>query len=147
MKISWGFKIAVLYIGFMGLIITLVVASSHQHFDLVSKDYYAQEVAYQGVIDAGKNQANMSAPIALHADAGNVTIELPAEFKEKVVSGSVQFYSPVNSAWDQKVDARFTNNSMTVPRSKLQNTRYTIKISLDANGKKYYQESEINLHS
>ena len=147
MKISWGIKIAILYVGFMGLIITLVVASSKQHFDLVSKDYYSEEVAYQKVIDAGKNQSELAAPISLHADAGNVIVDFPAELKDKAISGTIQFYSPVNSAWDQNMKVELVNNSMSIPRSKLRNTRYVIKISADAGGKKYYQETEINLHS
>ena len=54
MRISWGIKITMLYMAFVVLIVTMVVASSHQHFDLVSDKYYADEIVYQKTIDAGK---------------------------------------------------------------------------------------------
>ena len=125
----------------------MVVASSRQHFDLVSKDYYADEVAYQKVIDAGKNQAELPEPVSLHANEQKVTIDFPTILKDKSISGTIQFYSPVNSEWDKKVDIKLINNAMDISRVGLRKTMYTIKIDLTANGKKYYQETEINLNS
>ena len=147
MKISWGWKIGILYGGFVVGMVSLVVASNHQHFDLVSKDYYEAELGYQKVIDAGKNQSSLSQPMSIHANGKEVTIEFPQEFKDKILSGNIQFYSPVNSEWDKsfKIDAQ--NNTVTIQRSELKNTKYTIKITCVAGGKSYYQESDLMLHS
>ena len=147
MKLNWGWKIAILYGGFMVLIISLVVMSSRQHFDLVSPNYYEHEIAYQKVIDAGKNQSVLSSPLSIHASGNAVTIDFPEEFKSKQVTGDVQFYSPVNAQWDRNFKINTQTNSMSISRSVLRDTRYTIKISCVADGKSYYQESEILLHS
>lgn len=142
-KINWGIKIAILYIGFVALIITLVVASSHQHFDLVSANYYADEIAYQKVIDAGKN---LSTPIAIHANEHDVVFEIPAELNGRQLSGYVQFYSPANSAWDRKFDIHTTDKTFSIDRTKLEHTNYIVKINIIANNKKYYQEATLNLY-
>jgi hypothetical protein len=147
MKIGWGWKIAGLYTGFAVLILVLVVASSRQKFDLVSKDYYKEEIAYQDVLDAGKNQAGLTAAIAIHASSTDITIEFPAEFRDRVLSGEVSFYSPVNAEWDRKFEIHTSNNTFTIARNDLRNTQYTIKIHCAVDGKKYYQESAIQLHS
>jgi nitrogen fixation protein FixH len=147
MRIIWGWKIALIYGGFVVLILSLVVASSRQHFDLVSKDYYAQEIAYQDVIDAGKNQAALSAPLNIHANAEQVTISFPDEFRDKILSGKIQFYSPVDSKMDRYFEIDAQGNNMVIKRSLLLNTRYIIKVTYAADGKNYYQESEITLHS
>jgi len=147
MKINWGVKIVILYCGFVALIVTLVVASMHQHFDLVSANYYDEEVAYQKVINAGKNDASLSSPIDVHANDSNVIIDFPAELNGVATSGGIQFYSPVNSAWDKDFPAKIVGHSMHIDRSELRNTKYVLKIDLTAAGKKYYQETEINLHS
>jgi hypothetical protein len=147
MKIGWGWKIAVLYGGFVILISGLVYASTRQHFDLVSKNYYDAEIGYQKVIDAGKNQSALSSAINVHASATTVTMDLPSEFSSRQVSGDVVFYSPVNSEWDRNFKISAANNSITIPRNALRNTRYVIKISCTVDGKNYYQESEIMLHS
>ncbi len=147
MKLGWGWKIAILYGGFMAIIIALVIGSSRQSFDLVSNDYYGEEIAYQKVIDASKNQSALSQPMEVHANANSVIIDFPAEFKDKILSGNIQFYSPVNSKWDRNFTLSKEGNSVNIDRSKLQNTRYKLKISCQVDGKNYYQESELYLHS
>lgn len=146
MKINWGAKIALLYGGFVALIVVLVAGSMRQDFDLVSPDYYSQEIKYQQVIDAGKNQAALSAPVSVHANETMVSIDFPVEFANKTMNGTVQFYSPVNAAWDKTVKMTNTGNSISVPRSELHSTTYTIKMNWEADGKKYYQETSLNLH-
>ena len=63
------------------------------------------------------------------------------------MSGDIWFYSPVNEDWDKSFKINTGNNSVTVSRKSLHNTRYTIKITCAVDGKNYYQESEILLHS
>ncbi len=147
MRIGWGWKIALLYGSFVVLILCLVIASNNQHFDLVSKDYYDAEIGYQKIIDAGKNQSALSAPLMVHANENSVTIDFPEEFRNKELSGNIEFYAPVNAQWDRSFKISAQNNSASIPRNRLQNTRYTVKISCTVDGKNYYQESEIMLHS
>lgn len=146
MKLSWGWNVALLYTCFAGMIIALVVASSRQKIDLVSKDYYKQELVYQDVLDAGKNQAGMSMPVSIHAGASTVTVELPAEMQGKELSGEIRFYSPVNTEWDRIYKMSPNDHVSVIPRAELENTRYIVKVSFSADGKKYYQESELQLH-
>lgn len=145
-KINWGARIAVLYGGFVALIVILVAGSMRQDFDLVSKDYYSEEIKYQQVIDAGKNQATLSAPVSVHANETMVSIDFPSEFANKTLTGNIQFYAPVNAAWDKSVKLDMAGNSITIPRSELHATAYTIKMNWEADGKKYYQETSLNLH-
>ncbi len=145
MKISWGFKITLLYAAFAAGIVTLVVASSRQKIDLVSKDYYEAELGFQKVIDASNNQSKLSHPVTVYANGSDVNFDFPAEFKGKIINGSVQFYSPANDAWDKKVDFKTENTTYAVQRSVLHNTRYTVKLSFAVDGKNFYQESDIQL--
>lgn len=144
-QINWGLKIAILYIGFVVLIAVLVIKSTQQHFDLVSKDYYSDEIAFQKTIDAGKNQASLSHPIALSASPEVVTISFPKEFEKKVIMGSVQFYSQVNSEWDKTIPINLTENSITFSRNQLKKANYLVKINCTVDGKNYYQESALTL--
>lgn len=146
LKLNWGVKITGLYLGFVAIIVTLVVGSMRQDFDLVADDYYQQELEYQQVLDAGKNQLALSAPVHIHANSTMLVLDFPAEFRDKVLTGKIHFYSPVNSSWDKIVAVNTTANSISVARAELKNTTYKIKIDWAADGKKYYQESEINLH-
>jgi hypothetical protein len=147
MKIGWGWKITILYSGFVVLMVALVVASSRQHFDLVSKKYYDAEIGYQKVIDANHNQSVLPAAVNIHANQGIVTVDFPDVFKDKTIDCNIEFYAPVNAEWDRSFKFSTQSNSINVARSLLQNTRYTMKISYIVDGKSYYQESEILLRA
>jgi len=147
MKLGWGWKIAILYSCFVVMMVTLVVASNRQKMDLVSKNYYEDELMFQKTLDAGKNQAGLSKPVLIHADKDSVTIDFPDEFRSKVLSGDICFYSPANEDWDKNFKISTNNNIVTISRKSLHDTKYTIKINCAVDGKKYYQESEIQLHS
>lgn len=146
MKISWGWKVTALYVGFAGMIIALVVASMRQDFDLVSQNYYEEEIKYQDVIDAGRNQSQLSAPMMIHASRDEVIIEFPDELRSEGVAGTVRFYSPVNASWDRSYKLDVRDGRMVVSRADLEKTRYVVKIRCAMGGDSYYQESEIQLH-
>lgn len=145
LKINWGTRIALLYGGFVALIVVLVTGSMRQDFDLVSKDYYQKELEYQQIIDAGKNQASLSAPVSVHANERYVFIEFPVEFKESALTGTVLFYSEVNAAWDKSFPVEASINKVQIPRSALERTNYIVKINWKADNKDYFQQSAINL--
>lgn len=147
MNISWGWRIGIGYGGFVILILCLVTASSRQKIDLVSKDYYKDEIAYQGVLDASKNQANLAGSIAIHANASDIIIDFPGEFNNTLLKGNVNLYSAANKDWDKNFAINTSNNQLTIPRTQLMPTIYTIKVSYTAGGKTYYYETEINLHT
>lgn len=146
LRMNWGLKIVLLYGGFVVLIMTLVIASSKQNVDLVSDDYYEQELAYQDVIDASKNQSVLSSPLSIHADESALTIEFPKEHTQQSIKGNVHFYSPINELWDKKIDIDTKDGSLIVAREELVNTRYKVKVNWKVNDKNYYQESEITLY-
>jgi len=146
MKISWGWKIAGLYAGFVILISALVFKSMRQHFDLTDTNYYAEEIKYQEVIDAGKNQSALTAPVMVFTNGQQVVFNFPEEFKQRTVTGSVHFYAPVSAAWDKRFAVHTDNGVYTIATGELHQARYEIKISWEADGKHYYQESAINIH-
>lgn len=146
MKVSWGWKAGLLYTSFVVMMVSMVVASSRQKIDLVSKDYYKDEIEYQGVIDAGRNQSQLLAPLVIRANDVQVTVDFPDVFKDKVLKGEVYFYSPVNDKWDYRIELNTDNNRMSVDKNILHKTIYAIKIKWETEGKNYYQETSINLN-
>lgn len=147
MTIGWGWKIALGYGGFVAMIICLVVASGHQKIDLVSKDYYKDEIGYQQVLDASKNQASLAGVLTIHANEQEIVIDFPDEFKNKVLTGTVRFYSAVNNEWDRNFDINTTESRYAASRKSLQATTYTVKVSYKVEGKEFYYEIPVNLHS
>lgn len=146
LRINWGTRILFLYLGFVALIVTLVYSSMQQDFDLVAKDYYDEELKYQEVIDAGKNQAALSAPVGIKQTGKTVQLKFPAEFVTGGVNGTVQFYSTTNASLDRHYKIATAGNSVTyIDITDLTPSAYTAKLKWEADGKSYYQETLISI--
>ena len=146
MKMNWGTRIAMVYIGFVILMVTLVTMSMKQDFQLVSKDYYQKEITYQEVMDAGKSQSLLSQPVSFIVNEAMIGFGFPNEFIGKNINGTIEFYAAANSKWDAKFDFVSEDNQFKIIRNKLFPTRYQVKINWEMDGIKYYQESLLNLN-
>ncbi len=144
-KINWGARVALLYIGFVALIITLVYRSMNEDFDLVTKDYYGEEIRYQEVIDAGKNQAALSAPVGFSQAGDEVEVHFPQEFIGKEMKGSVQFYAAVNAQWDKTFELHIQDARATVSVAGMQPATYTLKLKWEEGETPYYQETKFTI--
>lgn len=145
-KFNWGTKIALLYIGFVCMILTLVIMASNVKFDLVTKDYYNQEMKFQDQIDAAANQNALSAPLQIQEAGDRVTISFPPEVAEKLKKINVNFMAMVHEGWDHKMEVSTLDNAIAVDRSLLRPTRYQVKVSWVCEGKNYYQQNDLYLH-
>ena len=140
---SWGNKLVGVFIVFIALIGTLVYKSINSSFDLVSKDYYKDELRYQETIDAQKSAAQFSAiEVAQNNEA--VTIQFPEEIKDKKVDGEIWFYSNADASKDIKFKIEVDKNGlMQIAKSQLIKTKYTVKINWQIATTNYYSEKSI----
>jgi len=145
LKISWGTRIFILFLGFVTIVVSLVVGSMRQTTELVSEDYYKQELAYQNVLDAAKNQATLTAPVEYTINNHQLELQFPEQFKHTKLEGVVTFYAAANSSWDKKMNIQSNTGATSIDITTLQPTQYIMKISWNADGKNYYQENKISV--
>jgi hypothetical protein len=104
---NWGIRITILYIGFVALILTLVFTSMRSKEDLVSKDYYLQELRYEERIDAIKNYNALGEDVAYFVKGKDVEVVCPKSLLEKGTSGEIVFFRPSDAAKDVRVAMNF----------------------------------------
>ena len=142
---SWGNKLLIAFIGFAALIGTLVYKSSQQKFDLVSANYYDDELRYQEKID-GINNANKLSPLTVIQKDDKVVIQMPPELKGDSITGEVWFYCAVNAENDRKMPLTVNDEGiMQISRNKLAACNYTLKITWKADNNSYYKEEAIKI--
>ena len=77
MRVSWGYKIFFAYTAFAAGILFLAYKASQQNFDLVTENYYEQELKYQDVIDQKSNVALLSEAPKISHTVNSVSLQLP----------------------------------------------------------------------
>ena len=143
MRINWGTKIAIFYLSFVAGMMYLVVRSSQQSIDLVSEDYYADELQYQQRIDQTKRTAALSAPPEIVLEHDVITVKLPAEFNGKTVNGKILLYCPSSASDDQQIgfSTREGIARLSVPEK---NSGYhEVQVSWEAAGERYFAAQKL----
>lgn len=140
---NFGVKITILYLSFLSLIITLVVLCYQQDVDLVSKDYYAQELKYQDKIDAISNEKSLDSSITHYISAKEIILNVNPTLISNDFSGEIYFFRPSDSSKDVKLKMNFNNNQQIVNTSVLTHGVYKLQLSWSSNGTHYFKEKVV----
>ncbi len=142
---SWGNKLIIVFIVFAALMATLVYKATQAKFELVSKDYYQDELRYQDKIDGAANAA-LEAPISIQVNDEIISIEFPDAQKNANITGEAWFYCSVDATKDKRFALSVDSTGIQrIERKGLQKGDYQIKISYEINQKKYYVAHQLQL--
>ena len=137
MKMNWGNGIVITFVLFCTFIIAIVAKSFQYDVNLVSQDYYQEELAYQEVIDAKANNVCLEEEASIHYDGNMITIKVPTE----QVNGTIHFYRPDDSKLDQKLP--LTSSEFSVSDQLLKQGKYVAKVSWSDQDKSYIMEETL----
>lgn len=142
MRISWGVKIAVLYISFVVLILAMVVFSLTRNSPLVKENYYEEEIKYQQQIDRLKRTKTLSEEIKYQQIDGGMMIKFPEEIDVKNIKGDILLYRPSDEKKDFKLSLNLdTEREQTINIAKLDKGFWRIKLNWVMYDVEYYDES------
>jgi hypothetical protein len=141
---SIGKWIVVAFVLFAGFIATLVTVCVREDINLVSKDYYKEELAYQEQIVRISNTRSLETKPIVMID-GNV-MEVRFADGTNVTKGTLKLFCPSNPAMDREFDLiPLANNTRKVEVSSLNKGMYRAKIYWENGDTQYYHEEVINL--
>lgn len=147
MTLNFGHKILITFILFGGFIFYMVYRTMQVNVDLVTKDYYEEELKYQEVIDAAKNANALTGRVQISQDGKNILLQLPKELNLQGVGGTIHFYCPADASKDRELPLAADLNGLQVidTEKKILPGNYKVKVSWTANQTAYYQETHLEL--
>lgn len=98
---SWGIRITLVIIGFVCFIGFMVFKSSKQHIELVTENYYAKEIAFQGQLDKMKNYNDLKDKLTWKINTGELQVAFPECANTE---GNIMFFRPSDSKLDFSVE-------------------------------------------
>ena len=146
MKINWGTAIVMAFVAFIAFILYFVfIAStdSRAEHDLVTEEYYKEELAYQKEINAQTNAAKLATQVQIIKGEEGLEISLPMEFNAQNTKGSVSFYRPSNKQLDFDLPLSWSKSHLLIPDKRLLDGRWDIKVYWEQNGKAYLHKESI----
>jgi len=143
---NWGNKLLIVFALFAGMMSYMVYRCFNVPVDLVSNEYYKDEIAYQQVIDGTKNANALSTKISIQESHSAISIQLPQEMRSKLIKGKILFYCPSNLDNDKKVElSTDLNGKQDIDLKSITKGNYTVKIDWTDNNKLYHTEQPVTI--
>lgn len=129
---NWGKGIIVALALFVGFILFLVITLMRQDVDLVSEDYYKQEIDYEARIQKEQNGLNSAAKIKIVDQKSFVIIQLPDSIA--LTNVLVNLKRPNDEKLDKSFKIEGTKTFM-LPKASLEKGKYDLTIEYTMNQK------------
>ena len=143
---NWGYRIALVYIAFVAFMLFMVVRATQESFDLVSNDYYQQEIRYQDRINQTQNTLSLAEKPKIAVAQGGLNILFPQALAAKVKEGEIYLFRPSDASLDSRHKLQIDpSGSQTIDTKSLQSGVYELKLSWTMDNKAYYWQERIYL--
>ncbi len=143
---NWGHKLILVFVIFAAGMIYLAYRCMHINTDLVTKEYYKDELRYQDVIDGTKSADSLSRKVQLIQRDEAITVQLPGEMKDEKVSGNIWFYCAADAKRDRHISIEMNSEGFQEINKKIfLPGNYTVKFNWTSNDRHYYSEQPLTI--
>lgn len=147
MNVSWGIKIAAVYIIFVLIVLGTVIFSTTQEVNLVADDYYQKEIEYQKQIDKIKRTKELPEQIFVKLKDDYLTVTIPEVFKNEKLNGEIVLYRPSDNRKDFRMPLTLNDNlEYSIPTTRFDRGLWKIQIEWKAENLDYFHEQILMLN-
>jgi hypothetical protein len=143
---NWGNKLLLGFLVFAAGIFYLVYRSMHVNYELVSKEYYKDEIRYQDIIDASKRANTLGKKIEISQNADVIAVQLPDEMKSEKVIGTMLFYCAADEKRDRRIPMELDEcGAQQITKARFLPGNYVVKFDWTSKNARYYAEQPLTI--
>lgn len=128
---------------FVSGILYMVYSSFNHNIDLVSTNYYEEELKYQQVIDATERANGLSAKLICEVKDDTLHVTFPAEMKQRQVKATLWLYFVADKKKDINISMVTSSGQLALPLTSVNKGMHDVKLSWVADGAQYYFEQKL----
>ncbi|MBF5027858.1 FixH family protein [Planobacterium oryzisoli] len=142
---TWGHGVATALGLFILFILSLIFffTRSWQNAELVSTNYYQDELMYQEVIDAKNNADALKEQPSYNQTAEGITVEFPSTIALDRNTVEFTLFRTDDAKLDINKQVALKNNLLQIPAAVLIPGSYTLKVQWSQQGKPYQIDYDI----
>jgi len=143
----WPYAVVGAMVLFMSYIAMFVYRAMNLEVDLVSKNYYEQEIKFQDHIDkVERTVAAGNVAINYNPEAQNILLQLPESFKGQRINGKINLFRPSDGKLDQELPLQLGRDlSQLLETADLKKGLWKVRVSFTAGTETYYAEQAIQV--
>jgi hypothetical protein len=140
----WPLGIILTFVIFISGTIGLVVMAFSQKVDLVSEDYYEQEIKFQNRLDRLGHTQHLGATVAYEAAAKQILIRLPDSQAGQAVTGRIQLYRPSAAGLDRELALNpDQTGAQSLDAGSLRPGLWKVRITWNVGKQEYFLDQQI----
>ena len=146
MKVNWGTAIVIafgLFITFILYFVFKVQTNPKYDNELVTQDYYQQEMKVQGNIERASNANALADKVKITKTTEGLQVTFPTAFIPKNIKGKVFLYRPSNQKLDFDMPISLSDPYLLIPKSNLVGGLWDITIEWEYDGTSYRNKEAI----
>ena len=144
MKWNFGTGVVIAFLVFAAGILLMVSISMNRELDLVSDDYYQQELKHQDRIESTRRANALPEQPAVRLSNSLVTVKLPKRFASGGTAGILTFYRPADRKSDFTIPLQLdSTGTQQVQASSLLKGLWRVKVRWTSQHQDYYHEEPI----
>jgi len=149
MKFNWGHGISIFLVIFIIITVSGVVyISTNKAFDneLVSENYYEDELKFQDEIDKVNNAAKLDTKLIYRTSKEGLLITFPSDFDYDKVTGIIKMNRPSKKILDFTVPIKLDENfQILIPAEKAIQGKWKLVIDWNVGDEKFMYKANIRL--
>lgn len=146
MKWNWGKGIAAAIIFFVLLWLALIIFAFNQKVDLVTPNYYEEELKYQRQIEKEKNSLSLRTQPKIVLEQGTMKVTFPVAETGKMIQGEIHLYRVSGSQYDKRFPIITDSlGTASIPVRALRKGLWQVKIQWSAAGIAYSFDEKITI--
>lgn len=143
MKINFGHKIAIIYTLFaVGMASMLVMSMQFDH-DLVTENYYENELKYQGKKDAFGNMSQAPFQVIISKVGNEIDVHFEGLSAEHGPMGTLSLYKPDRADYDEEHTLALDKDGRMRITPRAAHGRYKVSLRFEVEGVDYFVQKEI----
>ena len=143
----WPYAVVICMVLFMAYIASFVYKAMNRDVNLVSQNYYEQEINYQDPIEkVRRTQALGDVMLKYNSEEKTILLQMPATYKELLLTGTITLFRPSNDKLDMQIPLQLgRDQSQLVDVSDLENGLWKVRVYFSAADETYFSEKTIQL--
>ncbi len=131
---NWGYKMMFSYLAFVGMMLVFVYRTTLVRSDLVSENYYSEELKYQNQIEKVENTKSKQNEFSYTFSADKLLIT----FNDLNANGKLLLFKPDNAAFDKVY--LIVKGELVIQTRSLPKGKWILKADWISGSKPFYNE-------
>lgn len=142
---NWFHKLMLVLTAFVSMMVYFAVRSVQTPLDLVTENYYQEELKHQDKMDKVDNYARLERKVKISNEPGQLKVVFPTDLNASSLTGTVKLYYAGDKSKDVEMHLKLNEAGEQIIDVSGRSGAYTVQVNWQSGQESYYTETKLFL--